>query len=234
MIASVVFAAVMVTAPAAAGFSHCDLRADGGKRQGTCRALVDGADATISLAPAPAITSGVWRRDAKPQSVWAGTIATSDDPPSAVEVEIYAGGRGVLRTAYGWFAVSGFTTNATSTRATVDASRDLPPSPVDREIIERASRILSSDAAWNRADNRQCPESAATWSIYCAMEKATIEVAGAFHHRRPALQVVREIVDQRTAGRPYRHRLMDYNNDPNTHLADVQSLFAEALRRVGK
>jgi hypothetical protein len=64
------------------------------------------------------------------------------------------------------------------------------------------------------------------------MEKATIEVSGAFHHRRPALQVVREIVDERTAGRPYEHRLMDYNNDPATRLEDVQSLYAEALKRI--
>jgi hypothetical protein len=64
------------------------------------------------------------------------------------------------------------------------------------------------------------------------MEKATIEVAGAFHHRRPALEIIRQIVDERTKNRPYEHRLMDYNNDPTTQLSDVQSLFFEALKRV--
>jgi hypothetical protein len=64
------------------------------------------------------------------------------------------------------------------------------------------------------------------------MEKATIDVTGAFHHRRPALQVVRAIVDERTVNRPYQHRLMDYNNDPTTRLEDVRSLFAEAIRRI--
>jgi hypothetical protein len=64
------------------------------------------------------------------------------------------------------------------------------------------------------------------------MEKATIEVTGGFHHRRPALQVVRKIVEERAASRPYKHRLMDYNNDPTTRFADVQTLFAEALRRM--
>jgi hypothetical protein len=44
--------------------------------------------------------------------------------------------------------------------------------------------------------------------------------------------VVREIVDQRSAGRKYDHRLMGYNNDPSTRLEDVQSLFAEALARM--
>jgi hypothetical protein len=65
------------------------------------------------------------------------------------------------------------------------------------------------------------------------MQRATIEVTGAFHHRRPALEVVRLIVEKRTVGRPYHHRLMDYNNDPSTHLDDVRSLFAEALAQMG-
>jgi hypothetical protein len=64
------------------------------------------------------------------------------------------------------------------------------------------------------------------------MEKATIDVTGGFGHRRPALEVVRSIVDERTASRNYNHRLMDYNNDPRTQLDDVKSLFGEALLRM--
>ena len=84
-----------------------------------------------------------------------------------------------------------------------------------------------------RRNNRKCPAGATTWSIYCALEQASIEVTGGFHHRRPALELVREIVDDRTKAKTdYNHRLMDYNNDPSTHLADVRSLFAEALARI--
>ncbi len=91
--------------------------------------------------------------------------------------------------------------------------------------------MLSFDAEWNRADNRRCPAAATTWSIYCAMIRATIEVTGASDHRRPPMQLVREAVDARTAGRNYHHRLMDYNNDPTTRLEDVQSRFKEVLSR---
>jgi len=103
---------------------------------------------------------------------------------------------------------------------------------MDEKIVRRAAEILSNEKVWNRADNRECPATATTWSIYCGMERATIDVTGAFHHRRPALQLVREIVDERTVGRRYHHRLMDYNNDTTTHLSDVQSLFQDALRRM--
>jgi hypothetical protein len=64
-------------------------------------------------------------------------------------------------------------------------------------------------------------------------ERATIEVTGAFHHRRPAMELVRQIVDERSAGRPYHHRLMDYNNAPTTRLADVRGIIADALSRLG-
>jgi hypothetical protein len=43
------------------------------------------------------------------------------------------------------------------------------------------------------------------------------------------MEAVRASVADRTTNRAYQHRLMDYNNDPTTHLADVQSLFAETL-----
>ena len=46
------------------------------------------------------------------------------------------------------------------------------------------------------------------------------------------MELVRQIVDERTTGRNYDHRLMDYNNDPSTTLADVHSLFAEAMSRI--
>ena len=73
--------------------------------------------------------------------------------------------------------------------------------------------MITSDAVWNRADNRKCPAGASTISIYCAEEQATIEVTGGFHHRRPALELVRVIVDERSKDKSYDHRLMGYNND---------------------
>ena len=98
--------------------------------------------------------------------------------------------------------------------------------------VAEDAAILDADSVWNRSDDRRCAESARTWSIYCAVQKATIEVAGAFHHRRPAAELVRQIVEERTKDRSYEHRLMDYNNDPSTTVSDVRTLFAEALARI--
>lgn len=167
-----------------------------------------------------------------PKQVWSGVMTNEfAEYPTAkvpIELEIFERGSGILRTQSGWFAVSGFSASPVFT-FDVDMNRELAPGPLDETIVKRAAHMLSSTAVWNRADNRKCPADAKSWSIYCAMEKATRDVTGGFHHRRPALEVVRVIIDKRTANRPYDHRLMDYNNDKTTTLAEVHSLFREAL-----
>jgi hypothetical protein len=158
--------------------------------------------------------------------------ADLDDSTDDVEIEVYTGGTGVIRTYNGWFPVTGFTLKDSTLEFRFDHDHEIPPNDLDRQILRRAAAIITSDAVWNRADNRRCPAGATTWSIYCAEEQATIEVSGAFHHRRPALELVRQIVDDRSKGKSYSHRLMDYNNDPETKFADLKSLFAEALARI--
>lgn len=255
---------------------------------GSCGTLWDEVPVFI-LSRVKAITSGVWRNDAQPTEVWAGTMSDAEGPVNyesrhgvemvarrkssdqsidfnndsttgfddvrayfhdlearvlqegaadldrvadQVEIEIYEGGNGVIRTYDGWFAVSSFSVRGSTMRFQIDTTKEIAPNALDREILVRAAKIISSDSVWNRADNRKCPASATRWSIYCAVEQAQMEVAGGFHHRRPAGELVREIVDERTKARNYSHRMMDYNNDPTTTLADVRSLFAEALARI--
>ena len=210
---------------------HCQLRQTNRATQrweGSCSGLFD-EKAILKLTPAKSITSGRWRADAVPSAVWAGELTDVNDP---VELEIYEGNSGVLRTQRGWFAVIALVVKADRLEFDVDRSKKIEPSSLDGEIVRRADALLSSPVVWNRADNRQCPASATTWSIYCAMEHATIEVTCGFHHRRPAMELVRVIIEARSAGRNYEHRLMDYNNDTTTTLADVHAIFSEALSRM--
>ena len=91
-----------------------------------------------------------------------------------------------------------------------------------------AGIIAAAHGAGGPGSNTQIPPGASI----CAIEKAQVEVTVGFHHRRPAAELVREIVDERAKGRGYDHRMMDYNNDPTTHLSDVRTLFAEAIARI--
>jgi hypothetical protein len=112
---------------------------------------------------------------------------------------------------------------------------DPPVTQADLHIVRRAREILSSPDKWNRADNRECSPSQKTYSLYCALEKATIEVTGNFEHRGAAMQQARFAIDEILAkGNHYHHRLMDYNNDPKTTFADVQRFFIIVEDRVRK
>ena len=88
---------------------------------------------------------------------------------------------------------------------------------------------------WNRADTRVCPADAKTFSLYCALEKATNEVNSKFEHRGAAMQEARFVIDEIAPDRKkYEHRLKDYNNDPMTTFADVQKFFQLLEERISK
>lgn len=101
-----------------------------------------------------------------------------------------------------------------------------PVAKVDLEIVRRAREILDSPSKWNRADNRVCPETAKTFSLYCALEKATTEKTGSFVHRGAAMQEARFVIAEIAPNvNYYEHWLRDYNNDPTTTFADVQKFY---------
>ncbi len=114
--------------------------------------------------------------------------------------------------------------------------RDRPVSSEDERILLRAAELLANEGAWNRSDDRRCAddESNGKRSLFCALHAASIQVLGSYDHRRVALQEVRFAIEERTAGREMEHRLMDFNNLPQTRLDDLKSVLAAALDQVRK
>jgi hypothetical protein len=112
--------------------------------------------------------------------------------------------------------------------------RDQPVTVDDLRILEKAQGLLKDDAAWNRQDDRQCADDEASGkrSLFCALQKACIDVLGRYDHRRVALQEVRFAVEDATRGREFEHRLRDFNNLPDTRLADIQRVLRVAMERV--
>lgn len=122
----------------------------------------------------------------------------------------------------------------TSGNFTGDSNAHPPVAKEDILIVQRARKILDSPSKWNRADTRACPADAKIFSIYCALEKATVEVTGNFEHRGAAMQEARFVIDDIAPNRNYEHRLMNYNNDPTTTFADVQKVFTLLEDRIAK
>ena len=110
--------------------------------------------------------------------------------------------------------------------------RDQPVTAEDLRILQRADEILSEPSKWDRHDDRVCAPEDRTWSLYCALHKACVEVLGEYQHRRVALQEVRFAVEEATKGMELEHRLMDFNNMPSTRFEDVKKVLATATERV--
>ena len=61
---------------------------------------------------------------------------------------------------------------------------------------------------------------------------ASTDVLGVYDHRRAPLQEVRFAVEDASKGREFEHRLMDYNNLPETRFSDIKRILAAARARV--
>jgi hypothetical protein len=110
--------------------------------------------------------------------------------------------------------------------------RDQRVTNEDLRILRRADSILASGAVWNRRDTRICNPTDKTWSLFCALEKASLEVLGEYRHREVALQEIRFAVEDATKGTEFAHRLMDYNNLPSTKFEDIKRVLGVATSRV--
>ncbi len=105
---------------------------------------------------------------------------------------------------------------------------------LQQRTLNRAVELLRDESAWNKADDRKCPAGARKLSLYCALRQAMEDLAGVSYHRTAALEEVRLVVQERAGDKKYPHRLMGYNNDPSTALADIHTVLATAAERLGQ
>ena len=126
-------------------------------------------------------------------------------------------------------------------------SRDQAVTENDLRILHRADALLKDVSVWNRHDDRVCDddEAAGKWSLFCALQKADREILGEYQHRNVALQEVRFAIQDATRDRQTEmviralrqfslpHRLMDFNNLPETRFEDVKQVLRVASERVG-
>jgi hypothetical protein len=112
--------------------------------------------------------------------------------------------------------------------------RNQPVTVEDLRILEEADAFLKDESAWNRKDDRKCDddEASGSWSLSCALDVACTQVLGQYDHTRAALQEVRFVVEDVTAGRQFEGRLMGFNNLPETRFEDIKQVLRVARERV--
>lgn len=104
--------------------------------------------------------------------------------------------------------------------------RDRPVTDHDLRVLTKAEDLLKDESVWNRQDDRECEDDESTGkrSLFCALQKACIEVLGKYDHGPVALQEVRFAIQDVTGGRKFEHRLKDFNNLPETQLVDIRKV----------
>jgi hypothetical protein len=168
--------------------------------------------------------------------LWSGTIEISGRT-EPIGVDVRQGG--ALRLGRAWLPLSVHASGSDSLGFAFDSTWREPPSEIDAEILRSAAGYLSDSTHWDPVDRTDmevaptqgfnCPVSVRR-SMFCALYRASEEVAGDYAHFRPAIDAVRQSVAR--LGRSYLHPLVDLNNDPGTTLSDVQSVLTSALETV--
>ena len=112
--------------------------------------------------------------------------------------------------------------------------RNLVFDSLDLKIIKKADSILTDSLRWNKQDDRECADDITSghYSLYCALYKASIDIAGEYVHRRAAMQIVRFTLEKYENGRVQNHRLMDWNNHPDTTFKEIKKVLKEAIDTV--
>lgn len=132
------------------------------------------------------------------------------------------------------FIFSTMVTLCVNAQDTTAENRNLVFDSTDLDIIQRADSILSSPSIWNKQDDRECSDDMAMghYSLYCALYKASLDITGVYVHRKAAMQIVRFTLEKYDNGRVINHRLMDWNNHPDTTFDEVKKVLRESIQTV--
>lgn len=103
-------------------------------------------------------------------------------------------------------------------------------SETDLEILQETKTILSDESNWTRNEETQCDLEAEALTLFCALQKASFDVADDFLLRRPALEEVRYVIDELSP--ELDRRLIDFNNLETTDLAKIHQVIDMALERL--
>lgn len=113
-------------------------------------------------------------------------------------------------------------------------NRNLEFDSLDLKIVERADAILSDETKWHKQDDRRCEDDIENgkFSLFCALYNASLEVASEYEHRRPSMQQVRFTLWKYENGRVVNHRLMDWNNHPDTTFEEIKKVLKESIDEI--
>ena len=111
-----------------------------------------------------------------------------------------------------------------------------PAQKADLDILDLAEQLLSDPSNWHKNDDRKCDDDIKSnkWSLFCALQHASMEKMGEYNHHNTAMQTVRFVIDDLILDHGFEHTLMDFNNAPSTTHKDIVNVLQMAEERISK
>jgi hypothetical protein len=133
-----------------------------------------------------------------------------------------------------WFTFDNLVVGKDFIRFTVDGDPDVPFARSDLEIIRKVRALLADEQAWHQHDDRDCEDDIQnqTYSLFCALRIASIEIDGYYNHRNAVMQKIRHLINERHPGRRWAHRLRDFNNIPETTHDTIMEMLDDAEEAI--
>ncbi len=181
------------------------------------------------------------------QPPWRGNLSLPKDETSFEIAEERGGERRlVFRTGLAWLLIrewreldtgardcSSCDRSAKEVLLVLDLAAFPPATQDDIAILSTVLAKLETPAQWNRKEEQSCPAGKAeTVGLFCALYTAIEERMGRYHHRQPALEIVRAVAFERWRQRIVSHPLVDLNNHPDTTIDDLRTLLELSLARA--
>jgi hypothetical protein len=143
----------------------------------------------------------------------------------------------ILRNAVSWSAVHDWRELRPASGATPGAAvlvfgltDFVRASPDDIAILESALAGFGRLREWDRDDDRNCAnDRPGQTGLFCLLAAAVEARMGRYHHRQPALELIRVVIIEKWPDRLDSHPLMDFNNHPTTTAGDVVAALEAAL-----
>ena len=169
----------------------------------------------------------------------AGTVMINNQHELEVQCEVTsrAGFPQVLfKTQLGWLTMDSLRVQNNRLTFKIDHDPDVPVTTTDLKIIRKAKDLLKGEKSWHKNDDRDCEDDIenGSYSLFCALKSASIEMEGGYNHRNAIMQKIRHTIVQMYPDKEWEHRLKDFNNMPETDFDVLMDLLNRVESEVVK
>ncbi len=142
----------------------------------------------------------------------------------------------LMKTSDGWFTMDNLKIYNDSIVFEMENDPDPPVTESDLLIIRKTITLLKDENNWNRNDDRKCKDDVENkvYSLFCALNVASVEVVGSYDHRKAVLQMIRKTIVEIYPRKELEHRLRDFNNLPETKHTVLMDLLTRVEAQVIK